>query len=109
MCDDPKLMALLTSLQKRKNVKNFALSIAGLCLRNTVIEEFHKDRISPDEMMAFNKEVANKLYTVFSYMFGPEKSGHDPSDCIKQVKISKTPVLTLFVIHNSVVVRVIGI
>jgi len=52
--------------------KFFALHIALHCVRNTVIEKYHTEsKISDTEMMAFNKEVANKVYSFLELAFNP--------------------------------------
>lgn len=81
-------------------LKDLALIIAVNCVRNTVIENYHcgtspssktgdysdvkvvspygeipwnqVSRLNDEEMKAFNKEVANKLYTFLQYMFNHE-------------------------------------
>ena len=46
------------------HLRTLALTMAANCVRNTVIEDYHADgKLSDLEMMEFNKEVANKLYT----------------------------------------------
>jgi hypothetical protein len=51
-------------------LKRLALLIAVNCVRNTVIENYHSDeKLSDPEMMAFNQDVANKIYTFLHYMF----------------------------------------
>lgn len=53
-----------------KALKKLALIMTVNCVRNTVIEEYHADgKLTDDEMMAFNKEVSNKIYTFLNYMF----------------------------------------
>jgi hypothetical protein len=45
-------------------LKQVALLMTVNCVRNTVIEEFHsRGSLSQSDMKAFNKEVANKIYT----------------------------------------------
>ncbi len=53
-----------------------AMLMAVNCVRNTVIESYHAaGKITDPEMMAFNKEVVNKLYTFLTLYFGqPEES-----------------------------------
>ena len=47
-----------------QDLKKVALTMAANCVRNTVIEDYHADgKLSDAEMMALNKEVANKIYT----------------------------------------------
>jgi hypothetical protein len=44
--------------------------MAVTCFRSTVIETYHAEaKITDPEMMAFNKEVANKLYTFINLYF----------------------------------------
>jgi len=52
--------------------KDLALRMALHCVRNTVIENYHTNGgISDLEMMAFNKEVVNKLYSFLQLYFNP--------------------------------------
>lgn len=54
------------------DIKKIALLMAVTCVRNTIIESYHdKGKITNEEMMAFNKEVANKLYTFLNFFFNP--------------------------------------
>jgi hypothetical protein len=54
---------------KPAEVKRLALLMAVNCVRNTVIEDYHaQGKLSNAEMMAFNREVANKIYTFLTYM-----------------------------------------
>ncbi len=65
-----------------ESIQSLALIVAVNCVRNTVIEDYHADgKLSDGDMKNFNKDVANKLYTFFTYMFsrprggGPAKQG----------------------------------
>ncbi len=50
--------------------RNIALLMAANCVRNTVVEDYHAaGKISDDEMRAFNREVANKIFTFLHYAF----------------------------------------
>ena len=41
-----------------------------LCVRNTVIEDYHsRGSLSQADMKAFNQEVANNIYTFLDFMF----------------------------------------
>ena len=58
--------------------QNIALLMAVTCVRNTVIEKYHAaGKITDDEMAAFNREVANKLFTFMTYMRGKEADWND--------------------------------
>ncbi len=55
------------------SLKRLALLMTVNCVRNTVIEEYHSSgKISDPEMKAFNKEVANRIYTVLLALLDPE-------------------------------------
>jgi hypothetical protein len=42
--------------------------MASVCVRNTVIEDYHsRGNLSQEQMKAFNKEVANKIYTFLKF------------------------------------------
>jgi len=86
---------------KQKWLKDIALMMAVNCVRNTVIEDYHSgtspssktgdysdvkvvtpygeipwrevSRINDQEMMAFNKEIVNKLYTFLDYLIGGKR------------------------------------
>ena len=52
------------------DLKRLALIVAVICVRNTIIEDYHSQgKLSDKEMMAFNKVVANKLFTFLYFMF----------------------------------------
>ena len=55
--------------------KHLAPILALHCVRNTVIENYHaQGKISDPEMMAFNKEVVNKIYSVLQILWNPKYS-----------------------------------
>ena len=58
-------------------LQELALLMAVNCVRNTVIEDYHgregPGSLSDADMMAFNKEVVNKLYTFLVCLFGDER------------------------------------
>jgi len=42
--------------------------MAANCVRNTIIEDYHSQgKLTDEEMKAFNKEVASKLYTFLAH------------------------------------------
>jgi len=50
--------------QEDAEMKRLALLMASVCVRDTVIEDYHsRGNLSQEQMKAFNKEVANKTYT----------------------------------------------
>lgn len=50
-------------------VKPLALMMSVICVRNTVIEDYHaRGSLSQDDMKAFNQEVANKIYTFLVFL-----------------------------------------
>lgn len=58
-----------------QTLKQLALMMSVKCVRNTVIEEYHvAGKINDKEMMAFNMEVSNKVFTVLYYLYlkGPD-------------------------------------
>lgn len=60
-----------------KVMKDLALMVTVNCVRNTVIEDYHaRGSLSQDDMAAFNRQVADNIYTVFDFMFNrsPEDS-----------------------------------
>lgn len=59
-------------------IRTLALAVTVGCVRNTVIERYHQEgKLSDPEMKAFNKEVANKLYTFLTYMLDKPREEHD--------------------------------
>ena len=57
-------------------LKIVALGITQLCVRNTIIEKYHAEgKLTDKEMKAFNKEVANKIYTALDLL-----NSADPDD-----------------------------
>jgi hypothetical protein len=58
--------------------KALALSVAAYCVRNTVIENYHADgKLSDSEMKAFNKEVADKIYTFLTFLLEKSNEEHE--------------------------------
>ena len=46
-------------------LQKLAISITVTCVRNTIIEDYHaRGSLSQDDMKAFNKQVASKIYTL---------------------------------------------
>jgi len=63
----------LFQFDESEYTKDIALRMALYCVRNTVIENHHAaGKISDPEMMAFNKEVVNKLYTFLELISNPD-------------------------------------
>jgi hypothetical protein len=63
-------MNLKNAKRKSSEAKTLALIMAVNCVRNTVIEDYHSQgKLTEEEMKAFNKEVADKLYTFLEYLF----------------------------------------
>ena len=53
-----------------KFVSDLAIMMAFNCVRNTVIEDFHRrGSLSPEDLKAFNKQVVDKLYTYLRILF----------------------------------------
>jgi hypothetical protein len=60
------------------NLRHIALLMAANCVRNTVIEDYHaQGKLNDAEMMAFNREVANKIYTFLTYMINKPREDWD--------------------------------
>ena len=56
-----------------ERVKDIALLMTLNCVRNTVIEEYHgDDKITDNQMMNFNIEVSNKIYTFLQYFLNSD-------------------------------------
>jgi hypothetical protein len=54
-------------------VKKLALAMALHCVRNTVIEDYHTaGKLTDEEMAIFNKEVANKIYSIMYLLYNPK-------------------------------------
>lgn len=59
-------------------LKRLALIMAVKCVRNTIIEDYHAaGKLTEREMEAFNKQVANKLYTFLKYLLAPPSPERD--------------------------------
>jgi hypothetical protein len=55
---------------KKSECQFLAMVMAVVCVRNTVIETYHTDgKITDPEMMTFNKEVVNRLYSFLTLYF----------------------------------------
>jgi hypothetical protein len=51
--------------------KDLALLVAVVCVRDTVIEDYHTaGKLSQAEMKVFNQQVASRLYTFFTLLMG---------------------------------------
>ncbi len=63
--------------QADPSMKRLALLMASVCIHNTVIEDYHAHgNLSQEQMKAFNKEVANKIYTFLKFFLsGSEEDG----------------------------------
>ena len=54
--------------QEDLRLKRIALLMASVCVRNTIIEDYHsRGYLSQDQMKAFNKEVSDKIYTFLKF------------------------------------------
>ena len=63
---------------KPAGLKRLALLMAVSCVRNTIIEDYHaQGKLDDAEMMAFNKEVANKIYTFLTFLFAKPVEDQD--------------------------------
>lgn len=57
-----------------ESLKKLAKGLTVLCVRNTVIEDYHcKGQLSDADMKAFNKDVCNKMYAALSALLGKDK------------------------------------
>ena len=64
--------------EKDQPMQGLALLVAVNCVRNTIIEQFHADgKLSDADMKLFNSEVADKLYTFFTYFLGRGSAGRE--------------------------------
>jgi hypothetical protein len=60
------------------------------CVRNTVIEDYHAaGKLDDADMMAFNQEVANKLYTFLQFLFLKSDEDRDAFLCAMGVMYPK--------------------
>ena len=58
------------SADNNKALQDLALIVTVNCVRNTVIEDYHaRGSLSQEDMKAFNKQVANNIYTFLVYAF----------------------------------------
>lgn len=56
-----------------EQTRQLSLLLTVNCVRNTVIEDYHAaGKVSDPEMAAFNREVADKLYTALRILSDPE-------------------------------------
>lgn len=68
----------LPPMMDQKTLQDMALIMAVTCVRKTIIEDYHADgKISDPEMAAFNKQVANKLFTFLTHLFGRSDDSQD--------------------------------
>jgi hypothetical protein len=87
-------MSLNNAKQRKSEAKTLALIMAVNCVRNTVIEDYHSEgKLTDQEMKAFNKEVADKLYTFLEYLYSMYPTNWDQPaldpDLIKAAKLFK--------------------
>lgn len=58
--------------------KALALSVTVYCVRNTVIENYHAEgKLSDEDMKAFNKEVADKMYTFLTFLLDKQNNEYE--------------------------------
>lgn len=64
-----------------KALKALAKGLTVICVRDTVIENYHAmGKLSNEEMCAFNKEVCNKLYEAMEILMGSNQDQQAISD-----------------------------
>jgi hypothetical protein len=67
----PKLPSLVGGIvaMSQAYLKDLALLMTVNCVRNTVIEDYHAEgKLDDSEMEAFNREVADKIYTFLQFL-----------------------------------------
>ena len=68
-------MVRLSRIALANHFRNLALRMALHCVRNTIIEDSHAaGKLTDQEMAAFNREVADKIYSFLHIMFNPSYS-----------------------------------
>jgi hypothetical protein len=69
-----------------KFVSDLAIMMAFNCVRNTVIEDYHRrGSVSPEDLKVFNKQVVDKLYTYLRILFNGS-----PEEQAALLKVSTT-------------------
>ena len=67
-----KSVSTTSEKEWHKELQSIALIMTLHCVRNTVIEDYHAaGQLSQDDMKAFNKEVADKIYSILQVLLNP--------------------------------------
>jgi hypothetical protein len=65
-------------------IRSIALIMSVTCVRNTIIEKYHADgKLDDADMEAFNRQVADRIYTFLSYLLSTQR---DMSDVLEALR-----------------------
>ncbi len=61
-----------------------ALIMSVTCVRNTIIEKYHADgKLDDTDMEAFNRQVADRIYTFLSYLLSTKRDTGDMLEALR--------------------------
>ncbi len=65
-------------------LRGIALIMSVTCVRNTIIEKYHADgKLDDHEMEAFNRQVADRIYTFLTYLMAHPREASDLIDALR--------------------------
>ncbi len=65
-------------------IRSIALIMSVTCVRNTIIEKFHADgKLDDADMEAFNRQVAERIYTFLSYLLSTHRDMGDLMEALR--------------------------
>ncbi len=65
-------------------IRSIALIMSVTCVRNTIIEKYHADgKLDDTDMEAFNRQVADRIYTFLCYLFGARRDMGDMLEALR--------------------------
>ena len=65
-------------------LRGIALIMSVTCVRNTVIERYHADgKLDDADMEAFNRQVADRIYTFLSYLLAHPREASDLIEALR--------------------------
>jgi hypothetical protein len=66
-------------------IRSIALIMSVTCVRNTIIEKYHSDgKLDDTDMEAFNRQVADRIYTFLNYLLGTKRDMGDLMEALRQ-------------------------
>lgn len=65
-------------------ISDIALIMSVTCVRNTIIEKYHSEgKLDDSDMEAFNRQVADRIYTFLNYFLGTRRDMGDLLEALR--------------------------